>query len=86
MISPGDLMEKIGLVNPRDKTKVFVHPESTADMLKKFEHIRYNQIHIGGYRITVIESEHMPEGIILFGGKIFKLEGSDDGCKGTPAE
>jgi hypothetical protein len=73
-----DLIDKLGLVNPVDFTRIFVHP-STRSMLDRLcsrisqlEGVEY--IHIEGCKIKIVKNRHMPENRAFFGGVVLNLE------------
>lgn len=73
-----ELIEKLGLVNPVDFTRLFVHPDTRTMLDRLCRRItgegRECFVHIGGYRIRLIENLNMPKGKAFFGGKVLNLE------------
>ena len=69
-----DLSDRLGLINPVDFTRIFVHPASRDELTSRVTHMRDAFILIEGVRIKVVESLNMPLGKVFYGGQVLMLE------------
>ena len=71
MLSPSDI------VNPRNLTRAYVHPDALPELIKQFNAVRAKVIHVGGFKIRIVENKNMPQNVVWFRGKSFRLTGGE---------
>jgi len=68
-----ELAERLGLINPVDFTRIFVHPDSVQALKDRTSRMRGEFILIEGVRLKIVPNRNMPMGKVFFGGQVLDL-------------
>ena len=75
-----DIPDELGLVNPVDLSRLFVHSNDLETLINLFSKVSDEQYaHIGGYRIRIVLNDRMPRNCAFFGGTLFRFGDQTEG-------